>query len=68
MTIETIALDDVEELMSAGDLVDAKSIIGLFAARSALGWLTRAPGVIPRSIPGVSVPAQAAAPLAGSGQ
>ncbi len=36
LTIERISLDDVEELMAAGDLVDAKSIIGLVAARAAL--------------------------------
>jgi ADP-ribose pyrophosphatase len=36
LTIERISLDDIEELMAAGDLVDAKSIIGLFAARAAL--------------------------------
>lgn len=36
LTIERIALDEVEDLMAAGDLVDAKSIIGLLAARAAL--------------------------------
>lgn len=36
LTIERIALDEVEELMASGDLVDAKSIIGLLAARAAL--------------------------------
>jgi ADP-ribose pyrophosphatase len=68
IVIERIQLSAVEDLMASGDLVDAKSIIGLLAARSALGWVTRAPGVTPRSIPGVSVPAQAGVPLAGSGQ
>lgn len=43
LTIETIALEDVEELMATGDLVDAKSIIGLMAARKALGWKARPP-------------------------
>lgn len=36
MTIERISLDDIEELIAAGDLVDAKSIIALYAARSTL--------------------------------
>lgn len=36
MTIERISLDDLEELMASGDLIDAKSIIALYAARSAL--------------------------------
>ncbi len=36
LTIERIALEDIERLMSSGDLVDGKSIIGLYAARSAL--------------------------------
>ncbi|HLI43543.1 MAG TPA: NUDIX hydrolase [Acidimicrobiales bacterium] len=36
MTIERVSLDEIEELMASGDLVDAKSIVGLFAARSAL--------------------------------
>jgi 8-oxo-dGTP pyrophosphatase MutT (NUDIX family) len=43
LTIERIALDDVEELMAAGDLIDAKSIIALNAARAALGWRAEAP-------------------------
>ena len=34
LTVERVALDDVEELMAAGDLADAKSIIGLLAARA----------------------------------
>lgn len=37
-----IDLEDVEDLMGAGELVDAKSIIGLFAARAALR--ARGPG------------------------
>ena len=36
ITIEPIALDDIEDLIAAGDLTDAKSIIGLFTARAAL--------------------------------
>jgi 8-oxo-dGTP pyrophosphatase MutT (NUDIX family) len=43
IVIERVSLDDVEKLMASGDLVDAKSIIGLLAARSALGWLAGAP-------------------------
>jgi ADP-ribose pyrophosphatase len=48
IVVERISLADVEDLMETGDLVDAKSIIGLLAARVALGWTTRAPGVTPR--------------------
>jgi len=33
MTIERVALDRVDDLIAAGDLVDAKSIIGLLLAR-----------------------------------
>lgn len=36
MTIERIALDDVPDLVAAGRLVDAKSIIGLLLAREHL--------------------------------
>ncbi|MCA1691056.1 MAG: NUDIX domain-containing protein [Acidimicrobiales bacterium] len=36
MTIEEVALDDVPGLISSGQLVDAKSIIGLCLAREAL--------------------------------
>jgi 8-oxo-dGTP pyrophosphatase MutT (NUDIX family) len=50
LTVERIALDDIEELMAAGDLVDAKSIIGLLAARTALGWTTHPPGRLPGSL------------------
>lgn len=36
MTVEEVALDDVASLIASGDLVDAKSIIGLALAREAL--------------------------------
>ncbi|MDQ1444127.1 MAG: ADP-ribose pyrophosphatase, partial [Acidimicrobiaceae bacterium] len=36
MTIERVALDDVPSLIATGELVDAKSIIGLCLAREAL--------------------------------
>ncbi len=36
LAIERIRLGEVEELMAAGDLIDAKSIIGLMAAHSLL--------------------------------
>jgi len=36
MTIEEVALDDVPSLVASGELVDAKSIIGLALAREAL--------------------------------
>ena len=36
MTIETVALADVPRLIASGELVDAKSIIGLTLAREAL--------------------------------
>lgn len=36
LTVERVALADIEELMASGELVDAKSIIGLFAARHAI--------------------------------
>jgi ADP-ribose pyrophosphatase len=39
LTIERVALADLEALMASGDLVDGKSIIGLFAARSAIRGL-----------------------------
>lgn len=42
LTLERVALGDVEELMASGDLVDAKSIIGLLAARSHLANRRRA--------------------------
>jgi len=48
LVIERISLADIEELMAAGDLVDAKSIIGLMAARRSLGWVSRDPAVAPR--------------------
>ena len=34
MTVERVCLDDLEELVAAGDLVDAKSLIGLLLARA----------------------------------
>jgi ADP-ribose pyrophosphatase len=37
MTVEAVALGDVDTLIAAGELVDAKSIIGLLLARDALG-------------------------------
>ncbi len=37
MTVEEVALADVPDLIAAGELVDAKSIIGLALAREALG-------------------------------
>jgi ADP-ribose pyrophosphatase len=37
MTIERVSIDDIDDLIAAGELVDAKSLIGLFLARS---WLT----------------------------
>jgi len=37
MTIEEVGLDDVGELIRSGELVDAKSIIGLTLAREVLG-------------------------------
>jgi len=55
IVIERVLLEDVESLMAAGELIDAKSIIGLLAARSALGW-------------GTEAPAEAGVPVAGSGQ
>jgi len=61
LVIERISLGDIEELMAAGDLIDAKSIIGLLAARHATGWVSWAPGVTPR-------PAAGLAPVAGGGQ
>ena len=36
MTVERIPLDDVPEMIAAGDIVDAKTIIGLCLAREAL--------------------------------
>ena len=37
MTIERVALADVPDLIARGELVDAKSIIGLCLAREKLG-------------------------------
>ena len=36
MTVESVALRDVDALIAAGELVDAKSIIGLLLAREAV--------------------------------
>ena len=36
MTIETIALDDVEGLVSDGSLSDETTVLGLFLARARL--------------------------------
>jgi ADP-ribose pyrophosphatase len=44
IVIERVLLEDLEAHVASGDLIDAKSIIGLFAARSALQWVTRRPG------------------------
>lgn len=44
IVIERIALGDLESLMASGELVDAKSIIALMAARTALGWVTHVAG------------------------
>jgi hypothetical protein len=46
--------------MATGDLVDAKSIIGLLAARVALGWTSPAPPGTPRPAAeaGSTAPAQ----------
>ena len=37
MTIERVPLDDIPRLIASGDLLDAKSIIGLCLARERLG-------------------------------
>jgi hypothetical protein len=37
MTVEHVPLDEVPALLASGDLVDAKSIIGLLLAREHLG-------------------------------
>jgi hypothetical protein len=37
MTIGRVALDSVPELIASGQLVDAKSIVGLLVARERLG-------------------------------
>jgi ADP-ribose pyrophosphatase len=36
LVVERISLGDIEELIAAGDIVDAKTIVGLFLARSFL--------------------------------
>jgi 8-oxo-dGTP pyrophosphatase MutT (NUDIX family) len=43
MTIETIALDDVESLVADGTLVDETTVLGLFLARTHLDRATPAP-------------------------
>jgi 8-oxo-dGTP pyrophosphatase MutT (NUDIX family) len=51
MTVEPVALADVEMLIASGELVDAKSIIGLLLARHALGGPEpRSVGPEPRSL------------------
>jgi 8-oxo-dGTP pyrophosphatase MutT (NUDIX family) len=45
IVIERIALADVDDLVTSGELVDAKSIIALMAARHSLGWEVRPRGV-----------------------
>ena len=37
MTVERVALDQVPELVASGEIVDAKTVIGLCLARQALG-------------------------------
>ena len=37
MTVERVALSDVDQLVATGAIVDAKTIIGLCLARRALG-------------------------------
>ena len=46
MTIERFALDDVEQLIAAGTLRDAKSIIGMLLARQYLAGALRAADVV----------------------
>ena len=36
MTIESVALSRVDDLIASGELVDGKSIIGLLLARTAI--------------------------------
>ena len=42
LVVERIALSSLEELIAAGDLVDAKSIVGLYLARSYLAKVAQA--------------------------
>lgn len=37
ITVETVALDEVPQLIASGDLTDAKTLIGLLAVRAGLG-------------------------------
>ncbi len=41
LVVECVSLGDLEDLMASGELVDAKSIIGLLAVRAAIGWVAR---------------------------
>ncbi|MHB1510512.1 MAG: NUDIX domain-containing protein [Acidimicrobiales bacterium] len=43
IVVERVSIADLEELMAAGELIDAKSIIALLAARRVLGWMSRPP-------------------------
>jgi 8-oxo-dGTP pyrophosphatase MutT (NUDIX family) len=43
LSVERLCLDDLDDLVAAGALVDAKTLVGLFLARAALG----SPGVAP---------------------
>ena len=44
MTIETIALDDVDALVADGTLVDETTVLGLLLARARLDRTGPAPG------------------------
>ncbi len=41
LVVERVSLGDLEDLMASGELVDAKSIIGMLAVRAAIGWVAR---------------------------
>ncbi len=43
LVVERVSIADLEELMASGELIDAKSIIALLAARRVLGWMSRPP-------------------------
>jgi len=67
LVVERVSLGDLEDLMASGDLVDAKSIIGLLAVRAAIGWIAHplpAAGERPPDL-GISPAAEA---VAGGGQ
>ncbi len=51
MTVERIALDDIDELVAAGDLVDAKTLIGLMLARTKLAETAPPPAPAPSPAP-----------------